>query len=265
MNVGRNEHTATLLPNGNVLLVAGSTDAEGLASAELFNPTSNTFSLTGSLSQARKSHTATLLQDAARVLVAGGKTSSHDTRSAEIYDIPTGQFRDVGSMSTSRSLFTATLLNNGKVLVAAGRHGGTPTPKAELFDPVTETFSDTGPMRLHRKRHRAVLLQDGTVLVSGGAALSNDDQPNEGTPTAETYDPATGRFTKTSDMSVGRTEHEATLLPMEPSCRAVAEPFRPQPMFIKTRTTIFHHQRTTHPGTLSAQSSASCRILPGVR
>ena len=76
-----------------------------------------------------------------------------------------------------------------------------------------ETFSDTGSMKLQRKRHRAVLLQDGKVLVSGGAALSNNDQPNEGTPTAETYDPDTGAFTPTADMNVGRTEHEATMLP----------------------------------------------------
>jgi prepilin-type N-terminal cleavage/methylation domain-containing protein len=148
-----------------------------------------------------------------QVKVAGGKTTDHDTRSAEVYDIATGLFHDAGSMSTSRSLFTATLLNNGKVLVAAGRHGGTPTPKAELFDPVFETFSDTGSMKLQRKRHRAVLLQDGKVLVSGGAALSNNDQPNEGTPTAETYDPDTGAFIPTADMNVGRTEHEATMLP----------------------------------------------------
>ena len=54
---------------------------------------------------------------------------------------------------------------------------------------------------------------DGKVLVSGGASLSNDQQPNSGTPTCELYDPAAGTFTFTQDMHVGRTEHESTLLP----------------------------------------------------
>src|SRR5438067_5288727 len=96
------------------------------------------------------------------------------------------------------------------MLVLSSWHSTMPD---ELVDTLTESFSDTAPMHLQRKRHRAVLLQDGTVLVSGGAALSNNDQPNEGTPTAETYNPVTGIFTKTADMSVGRTEHEATVLP----------------------------------------------------
>ena len=116
-------------------------------------------------------------------------------------------------MKTRRSLATATLLNDGRVLMAAGRHGGTPTTHAELFNPVTETFAATGELNLQRKRHRASLLLDGKVLVSGGATLSNDQQPNSGTPTCERYDPATGILTYTQDMHVGRTEHESTLLP----------------------------------------------------
>jgi hypothetical protein len=118
-------------------------------------------------------------------------------------------------MKTRRSLFTATLLNDGRVLMAAGRHGGTPTTHAELFNPVSETFTATGELNLQRKRHRASLLPDGRVLLSGGAALSNDQQPNSGTPTCEIYDPITGIFSwhPPDDMHVGRTEHESTLLP----------------------------------------------------
>jgi hypothetical protein len=67
-------------------------------------------------------------------------------------------------------------------------------------------------MNLQRKRHRASLLTDGTVLVSGGAALSNDSQPDAGTPTVERYNPATGVFTPVQNMHSGRTEHESTML-----------------------------------------------------
>ena len=117
-------------------------------------------------------------------------------------------------VNTGRPLFTSTLLPDAKVLL-----GRTPwrdaNPTAELFDPFALPLSiATAPLNLHRKRHRALLLNDGTVFVSGGAALSNDQQPNSGTPTCEIYDPAAATWTYTlNEMHVGRTEHESTLLP----------------------------------------------------
>jgi hypothetical protein len=216
LQVPRNQHTDTLLADGRVLLAAGSTDAVFLKSAEIFDPASNSFSLTGSLSHARKSHTATLLQDNNRVLITGGKSSTGDLASAEIYDVSLGQFRStVGPMNGERSLHTATLLNNGTVLVAGGRKGATPLRTAEIFNPSTETFASTGMLNIQRKRHAANLRLDGTVLVEGGASVSNGQPVNEGTPTAEIYNPSTGTWAihPPQDMSTGRTEHTATLLP----------------------------------------------------
>ena len=66
----RRDHTATLLPNGKVL-VAGGSNGFVLSSAELYDPASGTWTATGSLNTARYAHTATLLQNG-RVLVAGG-------------------------------------------------------------------------------------------------------------------------------------------------------------------------------------------------
>jgi hypothetical protein len=209
----RNQHTDTLLPDGTVLLAGGSNNSFFLNSAEIFNPATNAFSAVGNFSLARKSHTATLLLDG-EVLIAGGKTGDEgDTTSAQIYSPSTMSFRTTHPMNTKRSLHTATLLNDGTVLLAAGRHGGTPTPRCEIFDPTTELWTNTGSMNLQRKRHRAAKLADGTVLIAGGASLSNDEQPNSGTPTAEQFDPATGVWTSTQDMHFGRTEHEATFLP----------------------------------------------------
>jgi hypothetical protein len=213
MQVARNQHTDTLLADGRVLLAAGSTDAVFLRSAEIFDPTSNSFTLTGSLSKGRKSHTATLLQDDNRVLVTGGKSPSGDLASVEIYDVSTGQFRSTGSMIGQRSLHTATLLGTGTVLVAGGRKGANPLKTAEIFNPMTETFSSTGMLNVQRKRHAANLLLDGTVLVEGGASVSNGQPVNAGTPTAEIYDSGMGKWTQVGDMSTGRTEHTATLLP----------------------------------------------------
>jgi len=227
MQVARNLHTDTLLADGSVLLAAGSTDAVFLNSAEIFDPTNNSFTPTGSLSHARKSHTATLLQDNNRVLIAGGKSATGDLASAEIYDSSTGLFRQnpPGSMIGGRSLHSATLLPNGvltfpagSVLVAGGRKGATPLRTAEIFNPDTETFATTGMLNIQRKRHAATLLLDGNVLVEGGASVSNGMPVDAGTPTAEIYytsGPLAGTWTNhpPQDMSTGRTEHTATLLP----------------------------------------------------
>jgi hypothetical protein len=115
-------------------------------------------------------------------------------------------------MIDGRSLHTATLLTNGTVLVAAGRHGGTPSKTAEIYSPTTGVFASTGSLNVQRKRHRANLLTNGTVFVEGGASGSNGGTVDQGTPTAEVYNPAKGTWTQAQDMHVGRTEHDATLL-----------------------------------------------------
>ena len=84
MNTERYEFTATLLPNGLVLVAGGLGEVLiNLASAELYDPASETWSVTGTLNIARSRHGATLL-DNGMVLVEGG--SSSDNTSAELYD-----------------------------------------------------------------------------------------------------------------------------------------------------------------------------------
>src|SRR5437868_6761611 len=79
----RANHTATLLPNGKVLVAGGAG-----TSAELYNPASGTWSPTGSLVTARGFHTATLLPNG-KVLVAGG-LGDELLASAELYDPASG-------------------------------------------------------------------------------------------------------------------------------------------------------------------------------
>ena len=116
-------------------------------------------------------------------------------------------------MTVGRDGPTATLLRDGRVLVAGGkvRTGSVelPTSTAELYDPATGKFSATGSMAAARWGHTATVLQDGRVLVTGGADMSDG---YDNLKSAELYDPATGRFTPTGSMSVGRAEHTATLL-----------------------------------------------------
>ena len=94
MSTARDAHTATLLPNGKVLVAGGYNSTSGyLSSAELYDPASGTWTATGSLSTARGYHTATLLPNG-KVLVAGGYNSTSGyLSSAELYDPATGRGR----------------------------------------------------------------------------------------------------------------------------------------------------------------------------
>src|SRR5947208_364637 len=119
LNTVRRSHTATLLPNGMVLVAGGFAPSGVLASAELYDPVSGTWTATGSLGTARYLHTATLLPNG-KVLVAGGGGSSGTLASAELYDPASGTWTPTGSLHTARREHTATLLPNGMVLVAGG-------------------------------------------------------------------------------------------------------------------------------------------------
>ncbi|NOK16808.1 kelch-like protein [Corallococcus carmarthensis] len=190
--------TATLLPNGKVL-VAGGREEQGHtcnSAAELYDPASNTWSATGSMLDCRYGHTATLLPDG-KVLVAGGRGQVVNTQTAELYDPATGTWSATGSMAEPRAGHTATLLLNGKVLVQSGM-------TAELYDPASGTWSATGSLVDPRGGRSATLLPDGKVLVVGSQV---------GNPTtAELYDPASGTWSLTGS-PVAPAGGSAALLP----------------------------------------------------
>ncbi|WP_224364705.1 Kelch repeat-containing protein [Hyalangium versicolor] len=209
MSTSRYHHTATLLPNGKVLVTGGSTGEYGgnvLASAEIYDPATGTWTAAAGLGSPRTQHTATLL-GSGKVLIAGGDSGTGALTSAEIYDSSTGAWTAVGSLGTPRYRHTATLLNNGQVLVAGGAADGEPSTRAELFDPATQTWSSTSPLHSPRHNHTATLLANGRVLVTGGFDDFTGIQAS-----AELYDPARGVWDSMPTMAVGRYQHTATLL-----------------------------------------------------
>ena len=196
--------TATLLPNGKVLVTGG-------YSAELYDPASRTWTPTGSLNESRNGgHTATLLANG-KVLVAGGISGAiFETRSAELYDPATGIWTPTGSLNYGRYSHTATLLPDGRVLVAGGFQQShyrppVPLPGAELYDPTTGIWSTTGSLVTARGSHTATLLANGKVLVAGGQSIFS-------VASAELYDPASGIWTETGSLGNARYSHTATLL-----------------------------------------------------
>ena len=205
MASAREGHTATLLPNGNVLVAGGLDDTNAiLATAELFDPASGSFISTGSMTNARYDHTATLLPNG-KVLVAGGDNVSGET--AELFDVASGSFATTGSLTTPRVGHTATLLSNGKVLIIGGVGGASTLDSAELFDPSSGTFTLTGSMTSARAGHTAMLLANGKVLVTGGM-----DGNGAVLASAELFDPGSGTFVPTGAMTAARQDHQATLL-----------------------------------------------------
>lgn len=214
----REDHTATLLQNSQVLVAGGFDGSNQLASAELYDPSSGKWSATGSMNTARDGHTATLLQNG-QVLVTGGFNTSpsgnfNDLSSAELYNPATGTWTVTGSMSTARDAHTATLFPNGQVLVAGGEAfvNGSPVvfASAELYDPATGTWTKTGSMSVMREQHTATLLSNGEVVVAGGFHF--DPSMNDSLSSAELYTPAKGKWSTTGSLNTARYGHSAVQL-----------------------------------------------------
>jgi Kelch motif/Galactose oxidase, central domain len=185
MAAARGFATATLLPNGKVLIAGGfgttTTDA-----SELYDPATNKFSAGPPMSQARGEATATLLPNG-KVLIAGGNDGTNALSTTEIYDIATKTFAPGPSMIAARFAAGATLLANGKVLIAGG-NASSPfgeLSSTELYDPSTNSFAAGPSMSVAMGPSTAILMPNGKVLIVGDGVHINPYVS-----VAELYDPS---------------------------------------------------------------------------
>ena len=216
--------TATLLatgPNaGKVLVVGGFTTSSNnfpdgnpssiVSTAEIYDPTSGTWSATSSLSAPRADQTATLLNNG-QVLIAGGESNLGTVlNTAELYNPVTGTWSATGNMTSAREFHTATLLasgpNAGDVLVVGGRNStsGGSLATAELFN--GSTWTTTASLTDARDAHTATLLNNGQVLVVGGFSSVT----NSFLASAELYNGTS--WTSVAPLNTARDFHTATLL-----------------------------------------------------
>jgi hypothetical protein len=196
--------TATLLPNGEVLIAGGiGPTGTQLVTAELYIPGAvgqGSFTSTGSMGS---------YHQGAAVLLPSGKVFFPGPSLSEFYEpaVDGGIFSPAGRLLIPRIGFTATLLQNGKVLIAGGGQGSV---QAELYDPGTDggigSYALTGSLTTNRVGATATLLNNGRVLVVGGTS------PSSQLSSAELYDPATGTFTQTASLNTARSNATATLL-----------------------------------------------------
>jgi hypothetical protein len=225
MNVARRSHTATLLPDGRVLIAGGgdgvsTTTSQAIQSAEIFDPETGLFTLIGNMTERRSAHSAILLDDGT-VLISGGSTLTgtlYPTNTAEIFNPADGSFTPTSPMNYSHLAQLPGKLRDGRVVQGSSytnethtSTGGRITDESEIYDPATGTWTPIAPMFKQRIDIGAQGLLDGTLLIAGGVTTS----PNFASifqPTSEIFDPETMSWKLSGIMSSGRDEFSGLLL-----------------------------------------------------
>lgn len=210
LKTARARHTATLLPNGKLLVTGG--DAVG-TSVELYDPGANTWATGAPMGTARSAHTAVLLANG-KVLVFGGAGTSLST---EIYDPALNTWTSAAPMEIAHNTnpflsarLAAVLLSDGRVLVA-GSTDPAPAASAEIYDPATNAWSSVANMIENRAGSAGALLKDGRVLFASGyrAGVPDASVAIDG----QIYDSTTGSWALTTVDSWKHAETSAVTLP----------------------------------------------------
>ena len=193
--------------NNNTVLVVGGLDpyVNPIATCEIYDPATATWSLTGDLNVAR-AYACLIKLPSGHVLSISGSTHTPDGGPSDVveeYDPALGTWTIVGHLNMQRMVPTANMLANGKILIVGGYNGSSTLATCELYDPATNTSVMTGSTSANRYEHQSTMLNDGRVLINGGRDGGAGSNYFNGT---EIYDPATGTWTVVSSMAQSRME-----------------------------------------------------------
>lgn len=221
LNVPRASHTATVMPDGRVIITGGN-NGPGIVhcSIEIYDPATNAFTPGGNMSVPRYNHTATLLNTGDVLIcggqtaaVCGGATTGLATNSCDLID-PNGLISGIVGMQQARMAHTAVALKDGKVWFAGGLNPSA-SPNylltTERYDPAG-SFNSALPLIQGRAYHTATMMGDGKVFIAGGFN-GRDQLASRGfLETTEIYDPVSNSLIPGPPMVVRRMGHSSTLL-----------------------------------------------------
>lgn len=211
----RASHTATLLPDGSVLVVGGAREQRvELASVERFEPQRGRFQPLLPLLIPRAQHAAVGLPDGS-VVVLGGRARraglhgpvSQVLDAAERFVPATQTWQLLPSMSEARQR-PAALAQGDEVLVIGGQTGTSSTNLIEAWALGARAWAHRPGLAMGRSGHTATRLSAGDVLVVGGEAPTAVD-----TPWVQRWRPDARRWCVAGQLRASRKGHTATLLP----------------------------------------------------
>jgi Galactose oxidase, central domain/Kelch motif len=219
----RTDHAATRLQDGRVLVVGGASSISSCsptATAALYDPATDTWSLMRDLPIAIGTGMSAVLLGDGRVLVSGGNRCGRLARTAALFNPSTHQWSTTAAMNAPRAFHSAVLLADSRVLVMGGvtADGGI-LPTAELYNPVSATWTATeGPETPRQISCGAytqtflATLQNGSVLGAGGVA---GDCLAGAAPTVsvDVFDPNSSRWSPANRPQVARALTTVTALP----------------------------------------------------
>ena len=210
--------TATTLPNGEILNLAGSVD-ESFSANTIPDVSTNHGTGMRSLTAVSRvpvdyDYPRAFVAPNGKVFIAGMKpiTRYLDTSG-------TGAYTTVANtIDGARTFGTAVMYDIGKVLIAGGAYGNayTPLKTAEVIDlgAATPTWRNVAPMAFARTYPNATIMADGRILISGGNSAAGQEDATKPVLAGEIWDPATEKFTTVASMPHFRTYHStAGLLP----------------------------------------------------
>ena len=208
MNVNRSFSAVATLQNGSVLVAggyAGAVPNSSIASAEMYNPNTNTWRMVAPMHVGRAGALAATLKNG-DVLVSGGLGSAGPLTSCELYDPTTNTWTPTGNMTQARFDHQMVMLNSGNVLVAGGDFGGTENNVTEIYNPATGNWTTVAPQPQARADMIAVVLPNGNVLVAGGHTA------HAPTLLSAIYDPTTNTWTATGSLNTPHGDAGGVLL-----------------------------------------------------